>query len=166
MIWYGFTRDCVEDRDFTHFLSTWGSSILPDGPDLRSYLDKFPFWVGGYDDDPRELFAIREVRSFFREFNSAWPFWFFACNLDMPSLLTMTLCCLDTLQVTQQSRGPWRADFKGAEMRSFIDKELGKMEALCQRAGLSEDETTVPRRRVLGYFRSVMDMGSPGQRTI
>ena len=152
-ILYKFNRESIESKDFTKFLALWNPAALPEVPHLRKYLNTFDFYVSGYDDDPRELFVIPKVRAFFREFNDKWPFWFFACNLDMPSLLTMTLCCLDTVQLTQSGAGePWRADYKGTEMCAFLRQELRKMEALCRRAGMSPGEILHRRQRATHYF--------------
>ena len=46
----------------------------------------------GYDDDPRELEAIPEVRQWFAQLNEAWPFWsFFANRVDQTVPLVLTL---------------------------------------------------------------------------
>lgn len=152
-ILYRFDRDSVAKNDFTKFLTNWGPAALPKGTPPLHYLDGFEFAVAGYDEDPRELFVIPEVRAFYREFNDQWPFWLFACNLDMPGLMTMTLCCLDTIQVTQAQDGqPWRADYRVQEMRAFLLQELRKMENLCRRAGMSPAAIRRRRQRVLNYF--------------
>ena len=41
------------------------------------FRDQVVFGVDGYNDDPRELFEIPEVRTFIRDLDSKWPFWFF-----------------------------------------------------------------------------------------
>jgi hypothetical protein len=33
----------------------------------------------GFDDDPRELHCIPEVRRFVREFRRIWPYWLYFC---------------------------------------------------------------------------------------
>lgn len=46
----------------------------------------------GYDDDPRELEAIPEVRQWFAQLNEAWPYWsFFASRIDQTVPLVLTL---------------------------------------------------------------------------
>src|SRR5674476_160329 len=46
----------------------------------------------GYDDDPRELEAIPEVRRWFAQLNEAWPYWsFFANRVDQTVPLVLTL---------------------------------------------------------------------------
>ena len=155
IICYGFNRQSVERKDFTSFFSHWWPTDRPEGDVLRSAFDSFVFYVTGYDDDPRELFAIPEVRAFFREFNDRWPFWLFACSLDQQTLLTMTFCCLETLEITTLQGGQsFRADFDTAEMRQFLEKEFQKLEALCWRAGMSAEEAIQRRQQALEYFRT------------
>jgi hypothetical protein len=46
----------------------------------------------GYDDDPRELEAIPEVRQWFAHLYEAWPYWsFFANRVDQTVPLVLTL---------------------------------------------------------------------------
>src|SRR5450756_2124424 len=45
----------------------------------------------GYDDDPRELEAIPEVRKWFARLFKAWPYWsFFANRVDQTVQLVLT----------------------------------------------------------------------------
>lgn len=46
----------------------------------------------GYDDDPREIEAIPEVREWFAKLFAAWPYWsFFASRIDQTVPLVLTL---------------------------------------------------------------------------
>ena len=152
-IFYRFNRASVANIDFTKFLTNWGPAGLPKETPLLHYLDGFDFAVAGYDQDPRELFVIPEVRAFYQEFKEKWPYWLFACNLDMPGLMTMTLCCLASVKLSQRQGGlPWHAEYSGKEMRAFLQQEFLKMENLCQRAGMTLPQIIHRRQRVLDYF--------------
>lgn len=153
LCWYDFSRPCVESLDPSHFLGCWGLDRLPKGPDLLSYLDTFMFSVGGYDDDPRELFEIPEVRAFLCAFNRAWPYWFFACNLDVPNLRMMTWCCLPSLQVSRRD-GEYgvRIRWKPSEFQAFITHGLAGMDILFDRAGAAPVERHSRTSRVLHYL--------------
>jgi hypothetical protein len=49
--------------------------------------------VSGYDQDPRELYQIPEVCSFFKKLHKSWPYWFFfSTHLDQT--LTVLECCI------------------------------------------------------------------------
>ena len=60
-ILYQFSRPLVECGDFTAFITRFKDP--PRGRRLRDQMGSFVFFVEGYDTDPRELYAITEVRS-------------------------------------------------------------------------------------------------------
>lgn len=58
--------------------------ILVDTPEnVMLYKESLMFQVEGYDDDPRELCEVPEVRAFFAKITQEWPFfvWFIARGL-------------------------------------------------------------------------------------
>ena len=86
LLFYSFSRPAVEAGDFRHFLDTFGLENLPRNQALRPLCNSIVFILDGYDDDTRELYEIPHVRQFCTSFSQAWPFWLFACNLELPSL--------------------------------------------------------------------------------
>ena len=97
----------LERGDFSHFLGLYGRDKLPSGGRLRRMMGTFLFAIEGYDHDPREIYTISEVRSFYRAFWEAWPYWmFFTCLVENDALKPMTLCCLDDLSAKQVDGQP------------------------------------------------------------
>jgi hypothetical protein len=74
---YQFSRSKVERGDFSHFLNLYGADKLPTGRRLRELMDRFVFCVEGWDDDPREIHMIPEIRHFYSAFHDAWPYWLY-----------------------------------------------------------------------------------------
>ena len=75
-----------------------------DASQLNSYLsDPNTVWrarsqiglvIYGYQDDPRELVEIREVRNFLTTFNDMWPYWaFYFIHVDGSITLLCTCGC-------------------------------------------------------------------------
>ncbi len=62
LIVYTFSRSKVERGDFSHFLGLHAPDKLPTGRRLRAMMGSMVLCVDGYDDDPRELHCIPEVR--------------------------------------------------------------------------------------------------------
>ena len=61
----------------------------------------------GYDDDPRELESIPEVREWFAKLFEAWPYWsFFACRIDQTVPLVLTLLLPGEATTPEASRSP------------------------------------------------------------
>ncbi len=159
---YKFTRESVLARDHSRFLTRFWPATLPEGAALRQYMGHYEFCVSGYDEDPRELFVIPEVKTFFRDFRVKWPFWLFACNLDLPSLRTLTFCCLDSLTLTPSQGGEsWCVNFSLTELASFLHEELRKLEATCQRAGMSTTEIVHRCHRAQAYFCRQLEQITP-----
>jgi hypothetical protein len=147
---YGFRLESVLRKDFSEFLTRWPA---PHGPDLRNYFDTFVFYVNGFDHDPREVFQIPEVRTFYCGFREAWPLWLFACKFNMPLFQPMLFCCLDSLRITQrQGHEVYRVDFDPAEMGTFLSVEVSRMEVLCRQAGMSPDQIRHRAQFVWNYF--------------
>jgi hypothetical protein len=63
-ILYQFSRDLVEVGDATDFLKRFGRHRLPVGRQLGAMMNHLAMFIEGYDDDPREIYAIPEVRKF------------------------------------------------------------------------------------------------------
>jgi hypothetical protein len=70
------SRDEVERLDFSGCLGVLDSLIESREKAMR-FRDRVVFGVDGYNDDPRELFEVPEVRTFVRELDAKWPYWFF-----------------------------------------------------------------------------------------
>jgi hypothetical protein len=58
------------------------------------YRGQVALVVDGYDDDPRELVDVSEVRTFLARFTQAWPYWAYYFNQvdDSIKLLAACLC--------------------------------------------------------------------------
>lgn len=69
--------------------------VLTDSADnIRRYRECLVFQVEGYDDDPRELPEIPEVRAFFRQLVAEWPHWLWFLQRGMGAIgLLMSLLC-------------------------------------------------------------------------
>lgn len=55
--------------------------------DMIRFQQRIRFTVNGYDEDPRELFEIPEVRDWLRKVHDLWPHWFYFCSLGRDSSL-------------------------------------------------------------------------------
>jgi len=73
LIIYQFSRSKVERGDFRHFLELYTPDKLPEGRRLRDMLNCFVFCIEGWDDDPREIELIPEIRRLYSAFHEAWP---------------------------------------------------------------------------------------------
>ena len=76
----------MERGDFSHFLGLYGPDKLPAGRRLREMMNGLVFGIEGWDDDPREIHAIPEIRRYYRptesEFKKLWKDCVFAFDAN------------------------------------------------------------------------------------
>ena len=87
LIVYQFSRDRVEAGDAKDFMSRFGDSSLPTGKKLEGMMNSVALMIDGYNHDPREIYAIPEVRTFYQQLWEVWPYWLYFCNLDTENLM-------------------------------------------------------------------------------
>lgn len=87
------TRECIEQCYVASTLEKL-YAITDTPARIIRYRDNMLFSVGGYDDDPRELYEIPEVCVFFRTLTASWPYWVWFLNHQSGLLVTlMTMLC-------------------------------------------------------------------------
>lgn len=115
--------------------------ILTDSvANVRRYREAMAFLVGGYDEDPRPLHEIPEVRAYFKRLTKDWPHWLWFLSRGNGGIaLLMSLLCR-----VRSVRGP-----RGEFGTSFEDlDELGRVmcdlfdrgNALFDSYGITENE--------------------------
>lgn len=162
LIFYQFSRSKVEAGDFTHFLGLYGPDKLPSGARLREMMNKLMFGIEGYDDDPREVHSIPEVRRFYQEFHTAWPYWLYFCNLDTESLNMMVLCCLPSIAAVKVDGRPNVAvEYSPLDLVRFVGNDFGPMNVMCDRAEMPERMIFDRSKAVFRYFNLPFDAEPP-----
>lgn len=148
-----FTRAQVEQRNLTAFLSVLGIARLPEGPDLAALEGQVDFEVLGYEQDPREIYAIPEVRRFFRELDQAWPYWLYFCDLKSNGLRIVMLCCLESLGVVQRDRDNMAgALYEPTELLQWVAQRFSAMNIMCEQARVAESRVIARTDAVFSYF--------------
>jgi hypothetical protein len=150
---YNFTRSMAEQGDFSHFLRLYGPDKLPTGSRLREMMNGMIFGITGYDDDPREIHSISEIRQFYKAFHAAWPYWLYFCNLDTEVLRMMVACCLPSIAALKVDHHPNVAvECKPLELLSLVCDDFGPMNIMCERAQMSERAIYDRSKAVFEYF--------------
>ena len=164
LILYQFSRSKVERGDFDHFLSLYGPDKLPTGRRLREMMNRFLFCIEGYDNYPREIHSIPEVRRLYSAFHEAWPYWLYFCNLDMgnETLSMMMLCCLPSITAMQVDGQPNVAiTYAPLDLLNFIKRDFMPMNAMCDRAEMFERGIYDRSKAVFEYFGLPFDAEPP-----
>jgi hypothetical protein len=162
LILYQFSRDRVEASDAKDFLSRFGKRSLPTGKKLETMMNSVALMIEGYNHDPREIYAIPEVRSFYKQLWQRWPYWLYFCNLDTENLMMMVMCCLDSLDALKvQGQPQVQVQINPMELVQFISGGFVPMNEMCERAGMSERQIFERTKAVFEYFNLPFDAGPP-----
>ena len=165
LIFYQFSRVKVERMDFSHCLSLHAPDKLPTGRRLREMMNHFVFCIEGWDDDPREIHSIPEVRRFYSAFHEAWPYWLFFCNLDVDTLRAMVLCCLPSLTAMKvDGRDSVAITYDPLDLINFLKQDFGPMNEMCERAEMFEARIYGRTKQVFEYFGLAFDAPPPIQK--
>ena len=162
LILYQFSRDRVEAGYAKDFLSRFGDSALPTGKKLEAMMNSLAQMIDGYNHDPREIYAIPEVRAFYKQLWEVWPYWLFFCNLDSENLMMMVMCCLESLDALKvKGQSQVKVSISPLEVVRFISGGFVPMNEMCERAGMSERQIFDRTKAVFEYFNLPFDAGPP-----
>lgn len=101
------------------------------------YRGQMALAVNGYDDDPRELVDIAEVRTFLRELDRHWPYWAFFFNQLDGSISLLVACLCGSFYP-----GGGAVDIDREKVGHFVQRGLAAMKTLFDDHGFPEDELT------------------------
>src|SRR3990172_8944656 len=92
----------------------------------------------GYDDDPRELECIPEVREWFVKLFEAWPYWsFFASRIDQTVPLVLTLLLPGETVAGEPGMVGW--DFDLDDLKPLLFEMFKYQNKLIEKLGIGED---------------------------
>lgn len=159
LIFYQFSRDRVEAGDAKDFLSRFGTSSLPTVKKLEDMMNSVALMIDGYNHDPREIYAIPEVRAFYKQLWEVWPYWLYFCNLDTENLMIMVMCCLDSLDALKvKGQSQVKVSISPLDVVQFISGGFVPMNEMCERAGMSERQIFDRTKAVFEYFNLPFDV--------
>lgn len=162
IIFYQFSRSKVERCDFSHFLGLYAPDKLPSGRRLREMMNTLAFGIEGYDDDPREIHSIPDVRRFYTAFHQAWPYWLYFCDLETEALRMMMLCRLPSIAAMKVDGKPNVAvTYDRLELLHLISADFGPMNAMCDRAEMFEHLIYDRTKAIFEYFDLPFDADPP-----
>lgn len=102
------------------------------------YRESLVFMVLGYDDDPRELAEIPEVRAFFSRLVQEWPhwLWFLARNMGAIALLMSLLC---TIKIHRSTNNSGTEFVNPTQLGQVLDDLFQRGNAMFDAHGISDE---------------------------
>ena len=129
-----FSRREVESGDPS--ASVARLQALFDTPEaIWRYRGQVALAVDGYNDDPRELIDIPDVRAFLVKFNSQWPYWAFFFN-QVDDSIKILLSCL----CASRYLGRGRVEIDPEKLQRFLLAGFAAMNSIFDENEFPESE--------------------------
>ena len=143
-----FSRRQVEERDLSEPLG-FLRRLTADRDIALEFCGRISLVVDGYNDDPRELFDIPEVRSFLQQLDRAWPYWFFFLSQADPSIQCLESCLADTIEIA-----PGVVSIDMDQMDNNLARHFTAMQRLREQLGLPEETCEEIAEGVISLIRN------------
>jgi hypothetical protein len=128
------SRREVEAADLPSVLSRL-KVFLATREDAWRYRGQMTLVVDGYNDDPRELVDIPEVRALLRGLEAAWPYWAYFFN-QVDDSIKLLLSCVAGHRFLGRGAVEMDADL----VARALARGFGGMNAVFDRFGFPEDD--------------------------
>jgi hypothetical protein len=143
-----FSRRQVETCDMDEPLELLRSLTADRGVAIE-FCGRISLVVDGYNDDPRELFEVPEVRAYIKRLDQAWPNWFFFLSQVDESIKLLESCLCDTIEVV-----PGVTSIDVDQMERSLARHFGAMYRLGEELDLPEDLCEQVAEGIIGMFRN------------
>jgi hypothetical protein len=128
------SRRQVEEADIASVLFNL-KPFLATREDAWLYRGQMVLSVDGYNEDPRELVDIPEVRSFLYELEQQWPYWAFFLNQVDDSIKLLTSCVCGT-----RFPGRGAVEIDAYKLGDFLNRAFAGMNTIFEKHGFPENE--------------------------
>jgi hypothetical protein len=128
------SRRQVESADIASVLTKL-KPFLAAREDAWLYRGQMCLSVDGYNEDPRELVDIPEVRAFLQLLNEHWPYWAYFFN-QVDGSIKLLACCVCGANFP----GKCVIEIDGTKLVEFLRRGFGGMNAIFEKFGFPENE--------------------------
>jgi hypothetical protein len=143
-----FSRRQVETCDVDEPLELL-RSLTADRQTAIDSCGRISLVVDGYNDDPRELFEVPEVRAYIKRLDQEWRHWFFFLSQADESIKLLESCLCETIEVVP---GVTSVDME--QLERSLGRHFGAMYRLGQELELPEDLCEEVAEGILGLLRN------------
>jgi len=139
------SRAEIESGDIQPALTMLEKLLSPEV--ARRTRGRLIFGVYGYDDDPRELYQISEVRAWMHKLDRAFPYWFYFMDTGPHSTLpfvAFSLCRIEKV--------PGGSIIPPDELARFMAAHFMAMNQLAAKFGDAKEDTDARSREIGKFF--------------
>jgi hypothetical protein len=123
--------------------------FLSDPNRARSLQGTLDLRIGGYDDDPCELFELEDVRAFVHALDLEFPYWLYFSSVHTTSLRMIALCFLPPFLTDEGKREHFSEGLDSLLERRWIPA----LEQVASFAQHPQADFTQILDAAVGYFR-------------
>jgi len=139
------SRSEVESGDTLPALASLRKLLVPDN--AAKVKGRLVFGVNGYDDDPRDLWEIPEVRSWMQKLDSQFPYWLYFMDTGPVSTLAFI-----AFSLCRYEKVPGGKMIPRDELQRFLVSHFIAMNQLSQELNESQEENDERSREINGFF--------------
>jgi hypothetical protein len=143
-----FSRRQVETCDVDEPLELL-RSLTADRDVAIEFCGRTSLVVDGYNDDPRELFEIPEVRAYFKRLDQVWPYWFFFLSQADESIKLLESCLCETIEVV-----PGVTSIDLEQLERSLARHFAAMHRLGEELDLPEEIREDVAEGIISMFRN------------
>jgi hypothetical protein len=140
------SRDQVEANDMASVINPL-HTLLTSRDACWHYRGQVSLAVSGYEDDPRALVDIAELRTFLHDFTVQWPYWGFFFNQVDDSLILLGSCVCG-----KSYPGDGMVEMDDDRTRQFLLDGFDGMQTLFTQHGFPEAELEAMSRGLIGLM--------------
>jgi hypothetical protein len=139
------SRAEVEAGDVAHALASLRKLLEPES--AKRLKGRLIFGIRGYDEDPRELYEIPDVRAWVNALEREFPYWFYFLDLGPRSTLAFI-----TFALCRYEKVPGGKVIPPDELQQFLIFHFGAMNQLAARLGETQGEINDRSREISAFF--------------
>jgi len=145
-------RRDVERNNINPVLEILNDLLTP--VNAKQYFEKVELCVSGYDNDPKELCEIPEVRKYMSDLDSQFPYWFyFITKLSLSlSFITFSLCQFEKNEAGEIHLDP-------SVLIRFMERHFKAVNELENLGLLDEAENQWLSKKVYSYYTTPKHRG-------
>lgn len=143
------SRDEILKQDISSVLSTL-KSLMRSPEHARAYKERVDIAFDGYNDDPRELDEIDEVRNYVHRLDTEFPFWLYFLSKHM-----LGLRCIVSCHLLPSLTDKGKAEYHPRQLEKLLlDRWLPAMNYVAEYTGTTEKEIQEMTERFLTYIQT------------
>lgn len=141
-------KSVVEEQDLDFMLSGL-QKLIKNEETIRKSKNKVTIGFDGYDDDPREVYDIDEIRSYIQDVSLKFPYWFYFCNTKDHSLWIILLA-----HCRFRKFGPGVAKVLNEDAKKTYNVFLANLINFYEEHNLCQTDFVLLSKDVCNYFES------------